>query len=123
LVRQVTRDLGGDPTAPWHTLSATVRDTLLNGRRAKFLGIFPFLERLEQKRYKQYIRVFLRQYQLAHPCPDCHGARLKPEVLAVRIAGDSIADAAARSVDELAEWLATVEFSPATRTIAALVLE
>src|SRR5690606_27231149 len=85
--------------------------------------IFPFLERLEAKRYKQYIRVFLRQYQLAHTCPSCNGTRLRPEVLAVRIAGESIADAAARSVEDLAHWLAALEFTATMRRIAEPVME
>ncbi len=44
----------------------------------------PFLKGLEEKRYKQYIRVFLRQYQLAHTCTACGGTRLNPDALAVR---------------------------------------
>ena len=56
-------------------------------RRAGYVGIFPFLKGLEEKRYKQYIRVFLRQYQLAQTCPTCGGTRLKPDALAVRIGG------------------------------------
>ncbi len=123
LVAQTTRDLGGDPTAPWHTLAPEVQETLLRGKVGKYLGIFPFLERLEKKRYKQYIRVFLRQYQLAHTCPDCGGARLRPEVLAVKLAGASIADAASRTVDDLADWLAGLELGPTAQRVAALVIE
>ena len=41
---------------------------------------------LEDKRYKQYIRVFLRQYQTAQQCPACHGTKLQPESLQVRVA-------------------------------------
>ncbi len=123
LVAQATRDLGGDPKAPWHTLAPDVRETLLRGKVGKYLGIFPFLERLEKKRYKQYIRVFLRQYQLAHTCPDCGGARLRPEVLAVKLDGASIADAAQRTVDELAGWLTALDLGPTARQIAGLVLE
>jgi excinuclease ABC subunit A len=100
-----------------------VRETLLRGKQGKFLGIFPFLERLEEKRYKQYIRVFLRQYQLANECPTCHGARLRPEVLAVRIHGASIAEVAARSVDDLATWLTELDLPPAARQVAHLILE
>src|SRR5207248_3210023 len=78
--------------APWRDLSAEARRFLLHGASGRFLGMFPFLERLEAKRYKQYIRVFLRQYQLAKTCPACGGARLKPEALAVRVGGKTIAE-------------------------------
>jgi len=57
--------------------------------------MLPFLQRLEAKRYKQYIRVFLRQYQLAKVCPACGGARLKPEALAIHVGGRTIAAVAA----------------------------
>ena len=50
-------------------------------------GRAPFLEALEEKRYKQYIRVFLRQYQSAQTARVCGGAKLRPEALRVRVAG------------------------------------
>ena len=82
------------PTKPWHKLKAAHRRELLYGRKGRYVGIFPFLKGLEEKRYKQYIRVFLRQYQLAKTCADCGGARLNADALAVRIAGETIADVA-----------------------------
>ncbi len=115
--------IGGDPDTPWQDLAADAQEMLLRGKTGKFLGIFPFLARLERKRYKQYIRVFLRQYQLAKRCPDCDGARLRPEVLAVQIAGASIADATARSIEDLWEWLGDLDLGPAARRVADLILE
>ena len=70
------QELGADVNAPWSKLKATVRRELLHGKSGRYLGIFPFLKGLEEKRYKQYIRVFLRQYQLAETCPSCGGTRL-----------------------------------------------
>src|SRR5687767_12991420 len=60
--------------APWRDLPEGAREKLLRSRGRGFTGIFPFLENLEEKRYKQYIRVFLRQYQSAKECPACAGA-------------------------------------------------
>ncbi len=100
-----------------------VRDTLLHGSAGKYVGIFPFLKALEEKRYKQYIRVFLRQYQLAKECPACHGARLKPEALAVRIGDKSVADVTAYTIDDLAEWLDTLTLSGSARQLADLILD
>jgi excinuclease ABC subunit A len=59
---------------------------VLHGTRG-FEGVLPFLTALEEKRYKQYIRVFLRQYQSAQDCPTCGGAKLRPEALRVRSRG------------------------------------
>src|SRR5881398_3424271 len=65
LLRETARARGIPFDAAWHDLPERDRHFFLHGARGRFLGMFPFLERLEAKRYKQYIRVFLRQYQLA----------------------------------------------------------
>ena len=95
LLRETARARGLDFDAPWRDLPERDRHFLLHGAGGRYLGLFPFLQRLEAKRYKQYIRVFLRQYQLAKTCPACGGARLKPEALAVRVDGRTIAEATA----------------------------
>ncbi|MBA3553975.1 MAG: excinuclease ABC subunit UvrA [Gemmatimonadales bacterium] len=117
------RKLSADSTQPWHKLKATVRRELLYGRKGKYVGIFPFLKDLEEKRYKQYIRVFLRQYQLAHTCSECGGTRLNADALAVRIGSDSIAAVSSRSIDGVHEWVRRVSLTPFEREVAHLVLE
>jgi excinuclease ABC subunit A len=77
---------------------------------------------LEEKRYKQYIRVFLRQYQLAKTCDACGGSRLNPDALAVRIGRETIADVSCRSVDGIHQWIAALELTPWEREIADLVV-
>ena len=112
LLQEFARGIGADPTKPWHKLKAGQRRDLLYGRKGKYVGIFPFLKDLEEKRYKQYIRVFLRQYQLAKTCTDCGGSRLNPDALAVRIGGETIAAVAGRPVDLIHEWLRALELTP-----------
>src|SRR5207244_12485019 len=92
--------------APWRDLPERDRHFLLHGARGRFLGMFPFLERLEAKRYKQYIRVFLRQYQLAKTCPACGGARLTPEALAGKVGGKTIAEIAGLTAGAMRDWIA-----------------
>jgi excinuclease ABC subunit A len=122
LLLEAARKLGADPTVPWSKLKATVRRELLWGRIGRFVGLFPFLRGLEEKRYKQYIRVFLRQYQLAKTCPACHGARLNEHALSVRIGDQTIAAVATRPIQELAAWTKGLDLSPAERLIAADIL-
>src|SRR2546430_7435704 len=95
ILREMARAKAIPLDASWANLSGKARHFLLNGASGRFLGMLPFLQRLEAKRYKQYIRVFLRQYQLAKVCPACGGARLKPEALAVPVRRPTIADVAA----------------------------
>ncbi|MBA2627644.1 MAG: excinuclease ABC subunit UvrA [Gemmatimonadales bacterium] len=123
LLLDTARALGADVDKPWSRLKASVRHELLRGKKGRFVGIFPFLKDLEEKRYKQYIRVFLRQYQLAKTCEACGGTRLNPSALAVRIGSDRIADISARSVDGIFDWLKGLELSPAHRHIAQLIVE
>jgi excinuclease ABC subunit A len=117
------RSLDADPTKPWNKLKATLRRELLYGRKGRYVGIFPFLKDLEEKRYKQYIRVFLRQYQLAKLCAECGGSRLNPDALAVRIGSDTIADISGRSIDGVSEWVAGLSLTPFETEVAHLVLE
>ncbi|HEY9225759.1 MAG TPA: excinuclease ABC subunit UvrA [Gemmatimonadaceae bacterium] len=108
---------------PWQKLSASARQKLLRGRSKGFKGILPFLADLEEKRYKQYIRVFLRQYQTAQECPDCHGTKLKPESLQVRVGGRTIAEISEEPVDRLLAWLDSVELSAFEQQVAAHILK
>jgi excinuclease ABC subunit A len=90
--------------APWRELPESFRDAVLHGTR-EFQGVLSFLEDLEEKRYKQYIRVFLRQYQSAQTCPTCGGGKLRPEALRVRVAGTTIAEASSLPLAQLREWV------------------
>src|SRR2546430_8106781 len=71
LVREVARAKGIATDTPWHDLPDRDRRLLLHGATGRYLGMFPFLERLEGKRSKQYLRGFLRQDPLAETLPRC----------------------------------------------------
>ena len=122
LLRETARARGIGLDTSWEDIAPRDRQFLLQNKGGRYLGIFPFLERLEDKRYKQYIRVFLRQYQLAKTCPACNGARLKPGSLAVRVAGKTIAEAAALTATELATWLERLELPAFQQTVANHIL-
>jgi excinuclease ABC subunit A len=117
------RSIGADPDKPWSRLKPTQRRELLYGRKGRFVGIFPFLRGLEEKRYKQYIRVFLRQYQLAQTCDECGGRRLNPDALSVRIGEDTIGSVAARSLDAVHEWVRGLALSASERQVAQLIID
>ena len=122
LLRETARARGIPLDAPWQDIPARERHFLLHNEGGRYLGMFPFLERLEAKRYKQYIRVFLRQYQLAKTCPGCGGARLKPEALAVRVAGKTIAEASALTAADLATWLDHLDLPAFQQQVANHIL-
>ena len=108
---------------PWDQLTSAQRQLLLKTRTRGYKGIFPFLKDLEEKRYKQYIRVFLRQYQTAQQCPRCHGTKLQPDALNVRVGGLNIAQVAELPVDQLATWLNELKLTDFERSIADMILK
>jgi len=108
---------------PWELLPSAQRQLLLNGKTRGYKGIFPFLRDLEEKRYKQYIRVFLRQYQTAQECPLCRGTKLQQEALNVRVGGFNIAQVAELPVDRLMVWLNELQLSDFERRVAEMVLK
>ncbi|HKG93757.1 MAG TPA: excinuclease ABC subunit UvrA, partial [Gemmatimonadaceae bacterium] len=109
--------------APWSSLTDAQRHRLLETKERGYKGIFPFLRDLEEKKYKQYIRVFLRQYQTAQQCPTCQGTKLKAEALQVRVAGRDIAQVAELSVHDLDRWLESLQLTPFEAQVAAHILK
>lgn len=120
-VLQVAARHGVDPSVSWKELPEEIRDLLMYGG-PDFVGMIPFLRSRERKRYKQYIRVFLRQYQLPRTCGRCGGARLRPEALHVRVGGSTIAEVVALTVDEMWEWLGALSLSPFEAGVAETLL-
>ncbi|HSJ15712.1 MAG TPA: excinuclease ABC subunit UvrA [Longimicrobiales bacterium] len=90
---------------PWEELPEKFRKLVIRGRARVFQGVIPFLRSREEKRYKQYIRVFLRQYQSARECAECGGTKVRPEALRVRVGGLNVAQASNLPIAELRTWL------------------
>ncbi|MGC1465756.1 MAG: excinuclease ABC subunit UvrA, partial [Pseudolabrys sp.] len=69
-----------------------------------FEGVITNLERRFKETESEWARDDLQKYFTDVPCKACHGARLKPEALCVKIAGKTISDAAEMSVRKAGEW-------------------
>ncbi|MEK0431440.1 MAG: hypothetical protein RL139_1244, partial [Gemmatimonadota bacterium] len=107
---------------PWRDLTAAQRRLLLHGKAKGYVGMFPFLDALEPKKYKQYIRVFLRQYQTARTCGTCGGTKLQPDALQVRVGGKHIAEVAAMPVGDLRPWADGLALGAQDAAIAGHIL-
>ncbi|MCB0050868.1 MAG: excinuclease ABC subunit UvrA, partial [Caldilinea sp.] len=70
-----------------------------------FSGAIPNLQRRYQETTSEYIRTKLEEYMSVRPCPTCGGKRLRPEALAVTIAGKSIWEITRMPVDESLHWV------------------
>lgn len=112
---------GVDLTVPYAKLSESERRLLWEGDRT-FDGINDFFAYLEQKRYKLHVRVFLSRYRSPFPCPVCHGSRLKPDALYVKVAGRDIHQIAELTIREAAEWVEGLSLPPFEADIARDIL-
>jgi excinuclease ABC subunit A len=123
-VKKWARSRGISTSQPWRQLPAEQRRMLLDGDpETGFEGINGFFARLERKKYKLHIRVFLSRYRGYALCPDCGGTRLRPEARAVHVAGRSITDLCALTVQQAREFVATLQLSPEQTKIAEKILE
>jgi excinuclease ABC subunit A len=130
-----------DQDVPWEELPEDVQETFLYGtngdrlyisyrnrygrRRSyttSFEGIVANLERRYKETDSEYVREKIEEYMSVRPCPDCHGARLRPESLAVTVGGLGIHELTRMSAGRAIEWLESVELSDTERQIARLIL-
>ncbi|WP_018908427.1 excinuclease ABC subunit UvrA [Salinispora arenicola] len=130
-----------DIDTPWRALPSRAQKTILHGAEDQvhvryrnkygrersyytgFEGVMQWIERRHSDTESEWSREKYEGYMRDVPCAACGGARLKPEVLAVTVAGRSIAEVCAMSVGECAELLAGVELTDRQRLIAERVLK
>jgi len=86
-------------------------------------GIVPFVERRHREAESDASRERYAGFMRQVPCPACRGTRLKPEVLAVTLAGRSIAEVAALPIGECQRFLVDLELTDREQQIAARVLK
>jgi excinuclease ABC subunit A len=96
------------------------------GRRRSYMttfeGIVPNLERRYRETDSDWSREKIEEYMTMRPCPECDGARLRPESLAVRIGDLGINEVTRMSAKRAIDWFAELELSDTERQIARLVL-
>jgi len=76
-----------------------------NSYLARFEGIIANLQRRYQETNSDYVRGKIEEFMTRRPCPTCNGARLRPEALAVLVAGKPINELTAWPVSRLLAWL------------------
>ncbi len=109
---------------PFAELTEAQRKIIVEGvPKRKFGGLRGFFRWLEKRKYKMHIRVFLSRWRSYRPCPLCNGQRLKPEALAVRIAGKNIAEITALEVRQAIELFANLDLVDHERRVARTMLE
>ena len=127
---------------PWQEMPAKLQQKLLYGtgeeilefgyenmfgqykiHRIPFEGVMNILNRRYRESESDTMREEYENYMSVNLCPECHGARLKPEVLAVTIGGKNIQQVTGMPVAQCQEFFQQVEFSDRERTIGQQVLK
>jgi excinuclease ABC subunit A len=141
LIAAVAEEYGVDAEKPWSKLKKSEREIFLYGTgeerhqvtytnrfgrrrsyRVRFEGIVNNLQRRYEETDSETNRERIEGYMAEQPCPQCEGARLRPESLAVKVGGLSIAEYSALSAHAAAEWIASLELTETERAIARLIV-
>jgi excinuclease ABC subunit A len=141
LLEGLARQMDFDINTPWKDLSEEVRHAILFGldyqvhvkyrnrwgrERAYstgFEGALRFIERRMDESDSNYVKDKMSGYLREVPCPACKGARLRPEVLAVRVGGKNIAELSAASIQEAQEFLAALQLDGRAQQISRPILQ
>ena len=89
-LKRAARAGGVRTNVAWSDLTDAERTFVVDGDGGRYTGIRGFFRWLESKKYKVHVRVFLSRYRGYLVCPECRGARLRQEALAVRVGGRPI---------------------------------
>ena len=140
MVQGLADELEFSLDTPWEKLDEEVREAVLFGNNfdvkvkwknrygrelrytSGFEGVLSYVERKHLETESDWSRDRWAGYLREIPCPGCNGARLKPEVLAVKINEKSIADVAAMSLLESVKYFETIDLDERDAKIAAQVL-
>ena len=88
----------------------------------QFEGVLRNVERRFKETSSDYIREQMEKYMAKQPCPSCHGHRLKPETLAVKIADKHIGEVTEYSIKEAYAFIQDIKLSEKDMQIARLIL-
>ena len=91
--------------------------------KAPFEGVIPTLERRHNETKSQGMRDFYEMYMSELPCDECNGARLKKEILSIKVGGININEMTDLSVKSLQEFLRKLELTDSQKMIAEMILK
>ena len=138
----VLKEYGYTLDTPWQDIDKSTQKLLLHGAGSEkfrfhytnmfgeykeynvaFEGVLPMLKRRYQETESEEMRESYADYMTEIPCPACHGARLKPETLAITVGGLNIAELTAMTIREADEFLEKIELTPRELKIANQILK
>jgi len=143
VLASLAAEYGFNLETPWDQLGEANQDVILHGTKGKavpltfkdgrksytvrksFEGVIGNLNRRMLQTESAWMREELGKYQQPQPCETCHGARLKPEALSVRVGGENISQPTRMSVSDAKAWFLALEpkLGPQQQQIARAILK
>ncbi len=130
LIRQFCKSFDISADTPYKSIPARIRKILMNGneggkkkKTATFEGVIKNLIRRFKTTDSEFVKARLHSFMSEHPCPDCCGARLRPESLSVLIEGQNIHDIVKMSIGDALEFFNNLKFPKEKRLIAQPILK
>jgi excinuclease ABC subunit A len=104
-------ELGIPTDVPFENLKKEWQSLIIDGGPG-IHSIQDFFDRLQRKKYKVQVRVFLARYRKYVPCPSCHQTRLNPQALSVKISGMHIGKVTQKTVRQAFAFFQEIPLSP-----------
>ena len=141
IFRTLAEHYGFDPNTPYRDLPQEIKDVILYGSgrdkikfkfkggalewgtTKRFEGVLNNLYRRYRETASEAVRETISRYMTTIPCPDCGGARLRPESLAVKVGGLSINQVVEKSVDAAADFFGELALPERDEKIAGRILK
>ncbi|NLM12381.1 MAG: excinuclease ABC subunit UvrA [Epulopiscium sp.] len=130
-----------DLNTPFKDLDEKIKDIILYGSKGEkikveyqnangqgsymyaFEGIIPNMHRRYAETSSDYMKQEYESYMTNIPCPTCHGTRLKPEALAVKVGGKNISEVTNMSISEAQKFFNSMEISDRQKLIGEQILK
>jgi len=128
ILSKFSQEAGFSLNEPVEKLSPEIVNLILNGTsagrgRGEFEGVIPNLQRRWKETESEFSRAEIEKYMLLKQCPLCHGRRLRPEALAVKVGGQDISQLGERSILELEKFLKELKLSQTDEEVARSILK
>ena len=111
------KELGIPTDVPFKDLKTEWQALIIEGGSG-IHSVQDFFNRLQRKKYKVQVRVFLSRYRKYVPCPNCHQMRLNPQALSVKILGLHIGEVVQKTVRHASDFFQELPLSPFQKQVA-----
>ena len=140
-IRSLERNFNFDAATPWKKLPQKICDLILYGSGKQkidfnmvkpnaefrftrsFEGVIPNLERRYRETKSEDMRIWMESYMTNQLCDECGGRRLKKEILAVKVGGQSIADVTGMSIKNAVDFFSSLKLNTVEEQISYQILK